>query len=597
MGGWRNARRLTSARRAKREFSKCAQPPGKGRRAEGATRAWTPAQLQRGQLRGRKGEAGRGGGQAGGGADMGEMTDRTARVSAGASPGASAGASAGAAASPEPPSRPAAARVAARTAAREADDAENRYGNGIPDHLLAAGGLGGGLGGEGRVGFNGLARKLAMKAAIFKTQAWPNPKQKEGLRFGLKHSRFAAGAAGAAGSGSGAATASPAAASTAAGTTAVASTAPAAAATAAATAAPTAAATAAPVASAAATAAATASAASPFVRPRPGPLAAATTRSPEPTSGPVSGPMSPGPTAVAVPLSPKPRFPGQSEVRVSKGRKKMEREIARLLAREDNASREHSMERRGGSMERGDGLGIGASAREREGSRRSSIGDGQWASIPYQFPSSRSLDPNDPSSPSVNRTNFSFSSISGASSPPPAAAAGEEFQMLDIDNLINHMRYGPPEEKAAAAALLRVMTRHGFTCGRRILEAGGVAPLVELLWSGDEATAEHAATSLLNLALEASARMRIVVTTGSRVVEGLVHVLSAGAPAARANAAAALFLLSRDTGANSSINSGARAAAEANSFREAVVTAGALQPLLDLLLDGPTRARKTRPTS
>ncbi|GJP33020.1 hypothetical protein CLOM_g20198 [Closterium sp. NIES-68] len=86
--------------------------------------------------------------------------------------------------------------------------------------------------------------------------------------------------------------------------------------------------------------------------------------------------------------------------------------------------------------------------------------------------------------------------------------------------------------------------------------------------------------------------MRIVVTTGSRVVEGLVHVLSAGAPAARANAAAALFSLSRDTGANSSINSGARAAAEANSFREAVVTAGALQPLLDLLLDGPTRAKK-----
>ncbi|GJP49483.1 hypothetical protein CLOM_g8681 [Closterium sp. NIES-68] len=131
--------------------------------------------------------------------------------------------------------------------------------------------------------------------------------------------------------------------------------------------------------------------------------------------------------------------------------------------------------------------------------------------------------------------------------------------MLDIDNLINHMRYGPPEEKAAAAALLRQSTP---------------------------------ATSLLNLALEASARMRIVVTTGSRVVEGLVHVLSAGAPAARANAAAALFLLSRDTGANSSINSGARAAAEANSFREAVVTAGALQPLLDLLLDGPTRAKK-----
>ncbi|CAI5512519.1 unnamed protein product [Closterium sp. Naga37s-1] len=179
------------------------------------------------------------------------------------------------------------------------------------------------------------------------------------------------------------------------------------------------------------------------------------------------------------------------------------------------------------------------------------------------------------------------SSSSLTPSEPP-----EEFQMLDVDNLVNHMRTGPPEEKAAAAALLRVMTRHGFACGRRVLEAGGVAPLVDLLWSDDEPTAEHATTSLFNLALEASARMRIVVTTGSRVVEGLVHVLSAGAPAARANAAAALFLLSRDTGANSSINSGARAAAEANSFREAVVTAGALQPLLDLLLDGPTRAKK-----
>ncbi|CAI5536560.1 unnamed protein product [Closterium sp. Naga37s-1] len=190
-----------------------------------------------------------------------------------------------------------------------------------------------------------------------------------------------------------------------------------------------------------------------------------------------------------------------------------------------------------------------------------------------------------PSYASSSHARASSSSLS-PSEPP------EEFQMLDVDNLVNHMRTGPPEEKAAAAALLRVMTRHGFACGRRVLEAGGVAPLVDLLWSDDEPTAEHATTSLFNLALEASARMRIVVTTGSRVVEGLVHVLSAGAPAARANAAAALFLLSRDTGANSSINSGARAAAEANSLREAVVTAGALQPLLDLLLDGPTRAKK-----
>ncbi|CAI5459181.1 unnamed protein product [Closterium sp. Yama58-4] len=182
--------------------------------------------------------------------------------------------------------------------------------------------------------------------------------------------------------------------------------------------------------------------------------------------------------------------------------------------------------------------------------------------------------------------------LRGGSGGGLGGAGGEEFQMLDVDNLVNHMRTGPPEEKAAAAALLRVMTRHGFACGRRVLEAGGVGPLVDLLWSDDEPTAEHATTALFNLALEASARMRIVVTTGSRVVEGLVHVLSSGAPAARANAAAALFLLSRDTGANSSINSGARAAAEANSFREAVVTAGALQPLLDLLLDGPTRAKK-----
>jgi len=81
--------------------------------------------------------------------------------------------------------------------------------------------------------------------------------------------------------------------------------------------------------------------------------------------------------------------------------------------------------------------------------------------------------------------------------------------MLDIQQLVHNVRLGAPEDQAASAALLRVMTRHGFKHSKKVYEADAVEPLIDLMLAEDEPTVEHAVTTILNLSLDDRLKTKI----------------------------------------------------------------------------------------
>ena len=245
----------------------------------------------------------------------------------------------------------------------------------------------------------------------------------------------------------------------------------------------------------------------------------------------------------------------------------MEREIARAMARDM---------RQAGQLPRGRSTDSEANSPGRNPGGKEGKGDssssGSSSSQPGMVPSS--------SLPALRSDGAGWSEgnrqdVLNADSATSAAASVDDLASLDVSRLVEHCRSQAGEERAAGAALLRVATRRGFAAAQQVVEVGGVAPLVALLRSEDEPTVEHAVTALFNLSLEPVGRQAVASEAG--VIPALVHVLDTGIPAARANSAAALFSLSKEGG---------------DRVREAIIASGAVDPLVDLLIDGDPRAKR-----
>ncbi|CAI5471251.1 unnamed protein product [Closterium sp. Yama58-4] len=118
------------------------------------------------------------------------------------------------------------------------------------------------------------------------------------------------------------------------------------------------------------------------------------------------------------------------------------------------------------------------------------------------------------------------------------------------------------ERQREAAEELRMMVKDSRANRESVVAAGGgvLSALINLFWSPDEATVEHAVTATLNLSLTSSSHAPLI---GQGVVPALVAVLSAGAAGgdefgvnlavsqqAQENAAAALFAITSSSDAN-----------------------------------------------
>jgi len=104
-----------------------------------------------------------------------------------------------------------------------------------------------------------------------------------------------------------------------------------------------------------------------------------------------------------------------------------------------------------------------------------------------------------------------------------------------------------------------------------IAEAGAIPRLVDLLYTPDAGTQEHAVTALLNLSIYADNKERIMA---SDAVPGILHVLEHGSMEARENAAATFFSLSG-----------------VDENRVAIGASGAIQALVTLFCEGSQRGK------
>ncbi|XVF85336.1 hypothetical protein PTKIN_Ptkin17bG0109600 [Pterospermum kingtungense] len=133
------------------------------------------------------------------------------------------------------------------------------------------------------------------------------------------------------------------------------------------------------------------------------------------------------------------------------------------------------------------------------------------------------------------------------------------------------------EERRAAVAEIRSLSKRSTDNRILIADAGAIAVLVNLLTTDDVALQEHAVTSILNLSIFENNKSLIML---AGAIPSIVQVLRVGSMEARENAAATLFSLSL-----------------ADENKIIIGASGAIPALVDLLQHGSTRGKKDAATA
>ncbi|XP_072974045.1 U-box domain-containing protein 14 [Typha angustifolia] len=181
---------------------------------------------------------------------------------------------------------------------------------------------------------------------------------------------------------------------------------------------------------------------------------------------------------------------------------------------------------------------------------------------------------------------FSPSSIAAAAGSGGAAlqrlllscAAAESSDEV-IRTLVSELESlsSPVESLRRAALELRLLAKHNPENRLRIVAAGAVRPLIDLLSHADPVLQEHGVTALLNLSL-CDENKSIIAASGA--IRPVVRCLKTGTAAARENAACTLVRLAQLDGLAASIG-----------------RAGAIPLLVSLLESGTPRGKKDASTA
>ncbi|KAK7312475.1 hypothetical protein VNO77_36363 [Canavalia gladiata] len=164
-----------------------------------------------------------------------------------------------------------------------------------------------------------------------------------------------------------------------------------------------------------------------------------------------------------------------------------------------------------------------------------------------------------------------------SSQPSKSASSCSPAERSKIENLLQKLTSGSPEEQRSAAGEIRLLAKRNADNRVAIAEAGAIPLLVALLSVPDSRTQEHAVTALLNLSIYENNKGSIV---SSGAVPGIVHVLKKGSMEARENAAATLFSLS-----------------VIDENKVTIGSSGAIPPLVTLLNEGSQRGKKDAATA
>ncbi|XP_019454065.1 PREDICTED: U-box domain-containing protein 13-like isoform X2 [Lupinus angustifolius] len=164
-----------------------------------------------------------------------------------------------------------------------------------------------------------------------------------------------------------------------------------------------------------------------------------------------------------------------------------------------------------------------------------------------------------------------------SSQPSKSASAYSPAEQSEIENLMQKLTFGSPEDQRSAAGEIRLLAKRNADNRVAIAKAGAIPLLVGLLTIPDSRTQEHAVTALLNLSIYETNKGSIV---SSGAVPGIVHVLKKGSMEARENAAATLFSLS-----------------VIDENKVIIGSSGAILPLVSLLSEGTQRGKKDAATA
>ncbi|XP_074304246.1 U-box domain-containing protein 13-like [Silene latifolia] len=165
----------------------------------------------------------------------------------------------------------------------------------------------------------------------------------------------------------------------------------------------------------------------------------------------------------------------------------------------------------------------------------------------------------------------------GPTRPSRSPSACSLAERSKIEELLQKLHYGNPEDQRAAAGEIRLLAKRNADNRVAIAEAGAIPLLVGLLSTADSRTQEHAVTALLNLSICDDNKGSII---NSGAVPGIVHVLKKGSMEARENAAATLFSLS-----------------VVDENKATIGSSGAISPLVLLLSEGNQRGKKDAATA
>ena len=154
-------------------------------------------------------------------------------------------------------------------------------------------------------------------------------------------------------------------------------------------------------------------------------------------------------------------------------------------------------------------------------------------------------------------------------------------QNEDFFKLINILQNGTPKGKANAATALQDLARNNADSRVKIAQAGGIAPLIALLSSGDAAGKEQAAGALWNLGVNDDNKVKIVQAGG---IAPLIALLTSGDAAGRTSAVLALKNLTyHDSGKSTIRSTGLQAIQNAVNNETDADAKAAIQKLLDSL--------------
>lgn len=149
--------------------------------------------------------------------------------------------------------------------------------------------------------------------------------------------------------------------------------------------------------------------------------------------------------------------------------------------------------------------------------------------------------------------------------------------VVAIEALVRKLSSRSVEERRAAVAEIRSLSKRSTDNRIIIAEAGAIPVLVNLLTTDDVMTQEHAVTAILNLSIYENNKGLIML---AGAIPSIVQILRAGSMEARENAAATLFSLSL-----------------LDENKIIIGASGAIPALVDLLQNGSTRGRKDAATA